>query len=66
MARKTPVSAVSLATSVRDDLNRLALEMSLAVDRRVSVSALVTALLTVGRAHREELINALTQNGEQS
>jgi hypothetical protein len=60
MARKTPVSAVSIATATRDELNRYALSVSAEVGRRVSVSALVSALLAVGTTHHGEVIAALT------
>lgn len=58
--RKTPVSTVSLWTTVRDDLNRLTLDMSVKVGRKVSVSAVVAAMLTVIDNHKAELVTALT------
>ena len=66
MARKTPVSAVSIATATRDELNRYALSVSAEIGRRVSVSALVTALLAVGKNHHAEVIAALTPKEDVS
>lgn len=62
--RKTPMSAVSVATTTRDQLNRLALDMGAATGKRVSMNVLVTALLDVAESHRDDLIAALTPQEE--
>lgn len=63
--RKTPVSTVSLWTTVRDELNRLTLEMSVQVGRKVSVSAVVAAMLTVVERRKDELAEALRPPKEE-
>lgn len=63
--RKTPVSTVSLWTTVRDDLNHLTVEISAGVGRKVSVSAVVAAMLTVIADHKAELIEALMPPKEE-
>jgi hypothetical protein len=62
--RKTPMSAVSVATTTRDDLNRLALAMGATIGKRVSMNVLVAALLDVAESHRDDLITALTPKEE--
>ncbi|MFI0487644.1 hypothetical protein [Actinomadura sp. 9N215] len=64
--RKTPMSAVSVATSTRDDLNRLALDMGAAVGKRVSMNMLVSAMLGLAESHRDDLIEALTPKDTES
>jgi hypothetical protein len=57
--RKTPVTAVTLPVVTRDRLNRMAIDMSARLGRRVSMAALVVAALTVAELHPDELAAAL-------
>lgn len=64
MVRKTPVTALSLPVSVRDEINLVALDMSVKAGRRISMASVVVAALTVAKAHPDELISALTPTEE--
>jgi hypothetical protein len=58
--RKTPVTAFSVPVAFRDVVNRLALDMSAELGRRISMAAVVIAAVAVAREHPQELRAALT------
>jgi len=57
--RKTPVTALSLPVPVRDEINRVALDLSARIGRRISMAAVVRAAVKVARDHESALIEAL-------
>ena len=57
--RKTPVTAFSVPVTTRDVVNRLALDLSADLGRRVSMASLVSAAVAVARNHPDELRSAL-------
>ena len=59
--RKTPVTAFSVPVAVRDAANRLALDISAALGRRISMAAVVAASIEVASRHPDELRAALSQ-----
>jgi hypothetical protein len=58
--RKTPVTALSLPVTVRDEINLVALDLSAKIGKRISMAAVVGASVAVAKRHESELIAALS------
>jgi hypothetical protein len=64
--RKTPYASVSMRLTVKNEVQRLVLELSLDVDRRLTPSDVIHAALAVARDHRDELLTALESTREEA
>jgi len=64
--RKTPVTALSVPVTVRDQLNRIALDLSAELGWRVSMAAVVSASADVAARHRSELKAALSRTTDSA
>lgn len=64
--RKTPVTALSVPVTVRDEINLVALGLSAKVGKRISMAAVIGASIAVAKRHESELIAALTPDTEGS
>lgn len=57
--RRTPYVSVNLTVPARDAIQRAALDYSALAGRRLSLSAVVLAVMQVAREHGDELAAAL-------
>jgi hypothetical protein len=60
MTRRTKFVSVNLTTSARDAVQRATLDLSAQVGRRLSMSTVVEAAITVAQQHTDELSAALS------
>lgn len=62
--RRTPVTALSVPVATRDEINAVALELSVQAGARVSMARVVRAALQVAREHPDELRAAIEDEEE--
>lgn len=61
--RKTPFVTVQLTVPTRDAVRLASLELAALVGRRLSMSDVIAASLTVANRHRDETVAALKNQG---